>query len=207
MSFRCASFKWVRGLALAGLAVAVLPLAGCDRQTDAHKQSAPGADAASSGTGSDAAAEAGVIDRSHAGTPLPAFVAHDPAGANLALASLKGKPVLLNLWATWCAPCVQELPGLAALAGAEKGKLAVVTVSQDSPGQGDKVKAFLASHRVAALPAWLDPDNTLASTFHADVLPTTVLFDRDGKEVWRLTGSHDWTDTSTPALLLPVLGA
>jgi thiol-disulfide isomerase/thioredoxin len=63
---------------------------------------------------------------------LPDFLLTDPAGKELRLTDLKGKPLLINLWATWCAPCVAELPALDKLAGTLDGKVKVLSVNQDS---------------------------------------------------------------------------
>ena len=77
--------------------------------------------------------------------PAASFV--DGAGKPVTLSDFKGKAVVLNLWATWCAPCVKEMPTLAALQTAEAGKgVKVVALSADSPSATDKAKAFIASH-------------------------------------------------------------
>ena len=85
------------------LLLALLALAGCDRQ----KPEAP----ARRGGGSARRRVKGV-DRSHKGKPAPDAVFHDPDGGDISLADFRGVPVLVNLWATWCAPCVKELPTL-----------------------------------------------------------------------------------------------
>ncbi len=188
-------------VALAGLSLAGLSLSGCDREPRAPAQpessaSAPAADAAEGFVGK--------IDASHKGSALPQLTVHDPSGAKLAIAGLRGKPVLINVWATWCAPCVKELPTLEALAAREAGKLAVVTVSQDS-AQPEKVAAALASHHFDHLHPWLDPDNTLANFYGAGELPTSVLYDAKGREVWRMAGAHDWSTPDNTALIAPAM--
>ncbi len=105
---------------------------------------------------------------------MPQATITDAGGAKMTMASLVGKPVLINLWATWCAPCVKELPTLDALAARESGRLAVVTVSQDM-GQADKVAAALTAHSQGHLHPWLDPDNTLGFFYNSGELPTSVL--------------------------------
>lgn len=174
-------------------------LAGCDREprAPAQPQSTSGAVAGASGEGF-----AGRIDRSHKGAALPQAMVADPSGAKLAIESLKGKPVLINLWATWCAPCVKELPTLDALAAREAGKLAIVTVSQDM-AQPEKVAATL---HYSHLHPWLDPDNTLGFFYNSGELPTSVLYDAQGREVWRMVGAHDWTGTDSAGLIAPALG-
>ena len=122
----------------------------------------------------------------------------DPAGRKLALASLAGKPYLLNLWATWCAPCVTELPTLDRLG--QSGRIRVVTVSQDS-GEPAKVGRFLTDKGLAHLEPWLDPENDLSFHYATGTLPTTVLYDARGREVWRFVGEHDWAGADTEAML------
>ena len=185
-----ASFWSSRSLTIVLPALALLALGGCDRQSDNPAQ--PQASVAASGPTN------GKLDRSHKGSAMPDFTLHDPAGRTLSLASLKGRPVLINLWATWCAPCVKEMPMLEALAAS--GKVRVVTVSQDMDHL-EKVTAFFAEHKFAALQPWLDPDNDLAFHYNGGTLPTSVYYDAQGKEVWRLVGDHDWAGTGTDAML------
>ncbi|MFA7586029.1 MAG: TlpA disulfide reductase family protein, partial [Novosphingobium sp.] len=171
-----------RSLKLAVLASAVVA-AGCDRQgsDSAQPQATPSASANSAAP----AVPKGAIDRSHKGSLMPELVLSDPAGRQLRLSTLKGKPVLVNLWATWCAPCVTELPMLDTLAG--QGKLRVLTVSQDM-GEPEKVAAFLADRKLTALEPWLDPQNDLSFHYGTGTLPTTILYDAQGREIWRFIG-------------------
>ena len=149
------------------------------------------------------AAEAGPVkgvDRSHKGKPAMDAAFNDPDGGETNLAEFAGKPVLLNLWATWCAPCVKELPTLDRLAAARKG-LTVLAVSQDS-GPHASVEAFLASHKIADLGAYQDSKSSLSGALGPDtVLPTTILFDANGKEVWRFVGDFDWTSPEAARLI------
>jgi thiol-disulfide isomerase/thioredoxin len=138
------------------------------------------------------------VDRSKAGLAAPAATFTDAAGETVSIASFKGKPVLLNLWASWCAPCVKELPMLDAIG--RSGALQVVAVSQDSGPQAS-VKAFLAKLKVAGLGAYHDPSMSLSGALGAQVLPTSVLYDAQGKEVWRYTGDLDWTGAEAARLL------
>ena len=142
----------------------------------------------------------GTIDRSHKGSQLPDFLLSDPAGKELRLQSLQGKPLLVNLWATWCAPCVAELPALDKLAGTLDGKVKVLSVNQDS-GEPDKAGAFLKQRGVTRLEPWLDPKGDLAFHYEAPSLPTTVLYGSDGREVWRIIGPREWGDTETLGLI------
>jgi thiol-disulfide isomerase/thioredoxin len=171
-------------------------LGGCDRQS-----SQPAQPAASSSPETGGNAEfIGLIDRSHKGSAVPALTFHDTSGKTLQLAKLTGKPLLVNLWATWCAPCIAELPKLEALAVAKGPALQVVTVSEDLTG-GDKVAAFLSSRGYAHLSPWLDPDNAASTSYQASTLPTTIYYDAAGHEVWRYSGGHDWTSAETGKML------
>ena len=133
----------------------------------------------------------GTIDRSRAGELMPAELVRDPAGRELNLGALQGQPVLVNLWATWCAPCVVEMPILDDLAAEYAGGLRVVTVSQDMQG-AEKVVPFFEKNGYEMLEPWLDPDNKLGFALGDGVLPVTILYDASGREVWRVSGEYDW---------------
>jgi thiol-disulfide isomerase/thioredoxin len=178
-----------RSLTISALALSLL-LGGCDRQSGGQAQGEPAA-----GT---AKAPAGEIDRSHKGSELPDFTLRDPAGGEIQLRSLKGKPLLINLWATWCAPCVAELPALDRLAA--RGAIKVLTVSQDM-AEPAKVAAFLKQRGATRIEPWLDPENNLAFHYGSQTLPTSILYDARGREVWRITGPREWDDAETQVLL------
>jgi len=139
------------------------------------------------------------IDRSHAGSALPDFQLKDQAGKELNFASLKGRPVLINLWATWCAPCIAELPQLDAIA-ASSGGPRVLTIDQDTE-KLDAVAKFLKERGGAHLEPWLNPDNSVMFHYEAEMLPTTILYDSAGKEVWRTSGPRDWASAESTALI------
>jgi thiol-disulfide isomerase/thioredoxin len=197
----------LKSLPLVALIGCAAALAGCDRQSggSAQQQEAAATPAAAP---AETGELTGTIDRSHAGSAIPDLSFPDPTGKKLALASLKGTPVLLNLWATWCAPCKAEMPTLDRIAGDEAGKLRVVTVSQDFKG-ADEVKPFFAQQHFAHLEPWLDTDNALGMTVGGGnaVLPTTVLYDKDGKEVWRVVGGYDWSSPEARSEMGKVLGS
>lgn len=181
--------------------------AGCDRQTPGPAQ--PQSDASASSAAQGASAEAdkqfnGTLDIASRGAAMPDFSFTDPAGRRISSAELKGRPVLVNLWATWCGPCVLEMPMLDSLAEKHNGKLAVVTVAQDQ--DQEKVAKFFADQQFRHLQPWLDPDMQLSDHYKTGVLPTTVLYDKDGKEVWRMVGAHDWANSRTEAMLADTLG-
>ena len=182
------------------LCAAALFAGGCDRQT-----AEPAQPAAQEGGESAQKTFNGNLSIENRGALMPDFALRDPAGKKLTSADLKGKPVLINLWATWCGPCVLEMPMLDQLAGADGGKLRVVTISQDLQGAA-KVEPFFATRKFAHLEPWLDPDNTLGDHYATGILPTTVLYDAQGREVWRMIGGHDWAGPRTAAMLADTVG-
>ena len=149
--------------------------------------------------GPTAGATTTTFDRSHKGEAAPTLGFTGPDGAPVTLAAFRGKPVLLNLWATWCAPCVAEMPTLDKAAKALDGKVAVLAVSQDLDGAA-KVGPFFAQHRFAALKPYLDPKLGLSLAYQAN-LPTTIMLDSTGHEVWRRTGGTDWTSAAAKAAI------
>jgi thiol-disulfide isomerase/thioredoxin len=176
-----------------------LSIGGCDRQTHQAEQaqapqaagnaSAPSPDEVPAST--TAVAAPSTIDTSHKGAAEPAASFTAPDGKTVTLADFRGHPVLLNLWATWCAPCIKEMPTLDALAAREDGKLTVLTVSQDLDGAA-KVLPFFKDHGYRHLQPYVDPKLGLSTALQAN-LPTTVLYDGTGQEVARVTGGFDWT--------------
>ncbi|AXK43513.1 TlpA family protein disulfide reductase [Erythrobacter aureus] len=166
-----------------------LAVAGCDRGAS---------DAAQESTASPA--PTGRIDDGEAGTLMPAANVTDPDGRVLNLGALQGMPVLVNLWATWCAPCVKEMPLLDELASEYEGRLRVLTVSQDMQG-ADKVEPFFAQGDFAMLEPWMDPQNELGFAIGGGMMPTTVLYDSLGREVWRVQGDYDWSSEEARAAI------
>jgi thiol-disulfide isomerase/thioredoxin len=175
-----------------------LLLAGCDRQGEAPAQPQAGGTQTAERAGGKGV-EAGTMDRSKAGTAIPDKIVTHPDGRTLALPSLKGKPLLINLWATWCAPCVAELPTLDRLAAEKGDALRVLTISQDM--QTEKVADFLARKGGPRLEPWLDEKSDLAFAYGAQTLPTTIYYSADGREVWRMVGGFDWAGAEAARLL------
>jgi thiol-disulfide isomerase/thioredoxin len=139
------------------------------------------------------------VHRDHTGTPASGAVFTDPDGKPVKLADFGGKPLLVNLWASWCAPCVKELPTLDRLA--QSGKIQVLAVSQDD-GPHPSVVAFLQAHKIATLEPYQDAKMSLSGALGPDtVLPTSILYDANGKEVWRFVGDQDWTSPEAAKLL------
>ncbi len=180
------------------MAVAALACAGCDRQSPAVEQ-APDAEKTAENDGASVPLS-GTLDISQRGKSAPDVSFTDPDGKPVTLAAFKGKPVLLNLWATWCGPCVVEMPTLDALAVREKERLVVLTVSQDIQGL-EKVKPFFDAKGFKQIAPFMDPENNLGFSYMTGVMPTTVLYDAAGKEVWRMIGGMDWNGSRASALM------
>jgi len=189
-------------LPLLSLTCAVALLAGaCDRQSAEPAQQQENSAAANDEQ------LTGTLDRTHAGAALPEVTVADASGATLNLAEASGKPMLLNLWATWCAPCVVEMPMLDALAGEMGDRLNVVTVSEDMKG-AEVVVPFFEQKGFPNLPRWMDTEMDLAFGFGGGAsLPLTVLYDAEGKEVWRMIGGFDWSSDEARALIEEGLAA
>lgn len=171
---------------------AFLVLSGCDREPQESPQE--------SNAGADEAAMTGEIDRRFAGELMPAANLVNPADEVINLGALQGRPVLVNLWATWCAPCVKEMPLLDELAADYGDELSVITISQDM-GDPGKVAAFFEENALANLPQWIDPQLALGEAIGANTLPVTVLYDATGQEVWRVTGDYDWASEEARAAI------
>jgi thiol-disulfide isomerase/thioredoxin len=123
---------------------------------------------------------------------VPQVAIGDASGARLSLASFKGKYVLLNLWATWCGPCVKELPALAKLkaaAGSDKFAVVAVDVGRNTAGEA---RDFLNAHDARALDTYVDTNTALLRAFNAFGLPLTVLIDPQGREIGRAVGPAQW---------------
>lgn len=174
---------------------ATLLTAGCDRQSGEKAQPQ-----ASQSASDNSQAATSKVDRSHKGDPIPAVTLVDPTGESLDLASLRGKPLLINLWATWCAPCIAEMPTLNALIRNRDQKgMTILPISQDM-GQDGKVVEILRRRKLDLVEPWIDEKGDLGFQYGGN-LPVTVLFDSQGKEVWRYTGGNDWSSPEAAKLI------
>jgi thiol-disulfide isomerase/thioredoxin len=174
--------RWGRsGLAVAGLAAALYVIPGCTAK--------PAGDLKSLAQGQ---MKSLVVD--DAPSPAPTVPFTDAAGKSHTLAEFKGKAVIVNLWATWCAPCVQEMPTLAKLAQASVGQpAAVVPISLDSAEEVANAQAFIAKR--PPLPFYSDVKYALPFGFKPSVatLPTTLLIDAAGNVRGRVAAGADWS--------------
>ena len=122
-------------------------------------------------------------------------------GKHLTLADFRGRVVLLNIWATWCGPCVSEMPSLDRLQALHQGDgLAVLAVSIDRQGPST-VRRFFAQTGIRNLPLYLDADGATARAFGARSIPTTLLIDRDGNVVGSLVGAMQWDSPDALSLI------
>jgi thiol-disulfide isomerase/thioredoxin len=123
---------------------------------------------------------------------VPQVAITDATGARFSLASFKGRYVLLNLWAPWCAPCVRELPALAKLQGAVPAKDFSVVAVDVGRGNAADTRAFLDAHDARVLGTYVDSDIALIRAFGVYGLPLSVLIDPKGREIGRAVGPAQW---------------
>ncbi|MCP5432148.1 MAG: TlpA family protein disulfide reductase [Alphaproteobacteria bacterium] len=137
---------------------------------------------------------------------LPALSFLDGNDSSLSLADFRGRAVLLNLWATWCSPCIEELPALDRLAASLAGEpFSVVAVSLDANGLAD-VKPFLEKLRLRNISPYVSPDGSVGNALHLPGIPVSILLDREGREVGRVVGKAEWDSDEARGLVRDALG-
>lgn len=140
------------------------------------------------------------LKRASGSYPAVGFV--DAAGRLHHLSEFKGKVVVMNLWATWCAPCKKEMPTLAALQRSfGTAPIQIAPVSIDSKVAVDKAKAFMADNK--PLPFYHDDDGALSPALKPSVegYPTSFIYDRHGRLYGVVQGEADWSSPKTRALI------
>jgi thiol-disulfide isomerase/thioredoxin len=154
--------------------------------------------ACSSGAGSEGA---------DLGKPAPSYSAVTQGGDSIALASTRGRVVLLNVWATWCHPCREEIPVLEKLheVYGDSG-LSVIGVSIDARGEERTIKEFV-DRMGMTYPIWLDPDDRVSRLFFAIGVPSSYLIGRDGTLLWRHIGPIKPSDPGLTPVLTNALAA
>lgn len=138
---------------------------------------------------------------SKAPAPAPGASFTDANGAVRTLADYRDKVVLLNFWATWCGPCVREMPSLDRLQAKLGGDaFTVLALSEDRRGW-EVMAPFLTRLNLPSLPAFHDTQGDLMRAYAVPGLPTTILLGRDGREIGRLVGAAEWDSDEAVALI------
>jgi thiol-disulfide isomerase/thioredoxin len=133
--------------------------------------------------------------------PAPAASFQQQDGTRVDLSRFQGQVVLVNLWATWCPPCVEEMPSLERLqARLGAASFTVLAISSDRTGL-KAVTPFLDKYALKQLPVYLDPDSAFTRSTGARGLPTSILIDRQGREIGRFEGAADWDGPDAQHLL------
>ncbi len=146
-------------------------------------------------------AQGGAPLRPSAGKPLPALSFTDESGKILGLAAARHKLTAVHFWATWCVPCVEELPAVdtAQKRYADKG-FHVIALSMDGKNIA-KVSKFMAQHNIRNLQPLVDSEMLSFNALKIPGLPATVFVNARGEEIARVTGPLDWNDKNTTAFI------
>lgn len=177
--------------------ISLLLLAGCQAEppAQADKQKAPAPQ------GAETPVVLGKPDYSKAGQKPPPLAYESRDGTRHKLgADPKGRITLINLWATWCAPCKAEMPTLAQLAQENPERLRVLAISQDIGGW-KLVDRFYADTKITGLEPLLEPEALMSMELGAQGLPLTIALDGQGREMWRVAGERHWNDAESHALI------
>jgi thiol-disulfide isomerase/thioredoxin len=164
------------------------------------------------GPGMAAEGEAGRPDRTALGefvpssqpSPAPAISLTDSTGQTVELSALRSKLVIINLWATWCAPCLREMPSLERLQSQLGERIAVLAVSEDRGGN-KAVEPFIDKLGLKSVKIYIDPNSEVGRAFGVRGLPTSFLIDREGKVVGRVEGAAEWNSSKMLGVLKPLL--
>lgn len=189
---------------LIALLLGFAPLfAACDRQSgEASQEVISGNGTTESYGGTETM---GRVSVEYRGMAAPDLAFGNAQGQMIRLDDFEGQPLLVNLWATWCPPCIREMPALDALADRTDGQLKVLTISQDLQG-AEVVEPFFAENDFQHLEQWLDEENALMQALALDTLPVTILYDEEGKELFRVIGGMDWSGERAETLISGALG-
>lgn len=143
-----------------------------------------------------------------AGTAAPAYSATSLAGDTVSLEDYRGRVVLLNIWATWCAPCIREMPALERLhrtLSAEGLSVVAVSVDASTPGLGAADVRGFVDELGLTFTVLLDPGGEIERLFRVGGLPMTFLIDREGRVLERVVGAREWDDPEITAGLREIL--
>jgi thiol-disulfide isomerase/thioredoxin len=140
---------------------------------------------------------------SHAATPAPAMQAQTLEGAAKPLADYRGKLVLLNFWASWCPPCLREMPSMERLRLKMAGRPLEI-VALNSAETAEEVNAYLSTMKLG-FPVLLDPDGSNTRRWKVFALPTSFLLDADGRVRYVLTGPIEWDEAEAVQIIESML--
>ncbi len=139
--------------------------------------------------------------RVEVGAPVPAYATVALNGDSVSLAGQKGKVVLLNIWATWCHPCRDEIPELRAIHARYRDRgVELIGVSVDTDGTDDAIRSFMKDYEMT-FPIWRDPEERISTQLLVVGVPATFLIDKQGILRWRKTGPIAPGDTSLTAAI------
>lgn len=133
--------------------------------------------------------------------PAPDLPFSDLDGGTHSLADYRGKLLLVNFWATWCAPCREEMPSLDALQrqmGDDGFAVLTIAAGRNPP---PAIRKFFAEAGITDLPTLIDPSMALARAFGVLAMPISVLIDAEGREIARMAGDADWASPAALALI------
>jgi thiol-disulfide isomerase/thioredoxin len=136
--------------------------------------------------------------------PAPAISFSDTTGHSIELSEMQGKLVIVNLWATWCEPCLREMPSLERLQSRLAGRIVVLAVSEDRGGN-KTVEPFVAKLGLKSVKVYIDPKSDVGHAFGARGLPTSFLIDSEGKVLGRVEGAAEWDSPKILGVLEPLL--
>ncbi|NYT62812.1 TlpA family protein disulfide reductase [Alcaligenaceae bacterium] len=138
--------------------------------------------------------------RWHTPRGLPLISFQDATGKTVTLADFHGRVILLNLWATWCPPCREEMPSLDRL-NAKRGSSDFEVVALSIDRDLDLIKPFYQDFGIRTLKYYVDPTTKVSDTLRAPGVPTTLLIDREGREIGRAMGPAAWDGAQVEALI------
>jgi len=187
--------KTLAAVGLAALALAAAPVAAGEGPVQGQSAASGGAPSAPKGPFAEN------FTFSNPAIPAPSTAFQTLDGGSARFADFRGQVVLVNFWATWCVPCVKEMPSLERLHDALAGEgFTVLAISQDRGGSS-VVVPFLARLDLQRLPVYLDPKGVLARQFALQGLPTSFVIDRDGRVVAGLVGPAEWDSPEAIAFM------
>ncbi len=167
-----------------------------------------GANIASAGNGDLEALRQGTMKKlvfNSAPKDVPQIAVRDPEGGQHRLQDWRGKYVVLNFWATWCAPCRKEMPSLEALEAEFGGDNFAVVPIATTRNTLPAIRRFFADIGVKELPILIDDNQALSRAMNVFGLPTTIVLNPEGKEIARVRGDADWYSDSARAIVAAMI--